>query len=257
MTVDFIRKGSREFQRILDAVSRELITVEHNPAGDFIKTPLTYPGGSSVVIQVGEIERGFFVSDYGMGSDEAELMGANRAAFAKYAHAIAEATGVRFDNHSFFCMEASREQLAGAITIVANASQAAVIHTAFRLADKAEQTDAMLFDRLRLAFRNRKAQVLRSPKIIGYSSTPWHVDALVSTRNQQTIFEAVGKHPASIAAATTKFHDIARKENAPTRIAVVHSKRELGTYLGVLSQAATVIEDSTPDKSLVQLADAA
>ncbi|MEJ0042469.1 MAG: hypothetical protein WDM81_09740 [Rhizomicrobium sp.] len=224
---------------------------------NFIRTPLSYPGGNSVVVQVGESERDFFVSDFGMGLEEAELMGATPSTFSRYANAIAESTGTRFDNHSFFIMEASREQLAGAIVAVANASQAAVMHTAFRMADRTGQTDGMLFARLEVAFKGREAKVIRDPQIIGHSSTPWRVDALVRTGRHQSIFESVSKHPASIAAASTKFHDIALNDNAPRRFAVVRSKLELGTYLNVLSQAASVIEETIANETIVKLAEAA
>ena len=44
---------------------------------------------------------------------------------------------------------------------------------------------------------------------------------------------------------------------APARVAIVNSKQDLGTYLGVLSQAADVIEDSSPDQTIRELAKAA
>lgn len=257
MTVNILRRGSADFEKILAAVSRELVSVEHNPAGTFVRTPLTYPGGSGVVVQVGETENQFYVSDFGMAFEEAESMGVTASVFSRYANAIAESTGTRFDNHSFFVLEASRAQLAGAIVAVANASQAAVVHAAFRAADHTGQTDGLLFARLELAFRGRNAKVIREPKIYGHSATAWRVDALVRSGTHHSIFEAVSKYPASIAAASTKFHDIALNDNAPKRFAVVRSKAELGTYLGVLSQAANVIEESIANETIVKLAEAA
>ena len=241
---------------LLDAVSRELIAVEQTSAGAFIKTPLNYPGGTGVVVQVGEADGNrYFISDFGFGLEQAELMGVGRSAFAKYAHAIADSTGTRFDNHAFFVMEVDEDQVAGGVVAVANASQAAVIHTAMRLADKTDQTDAMLFERLQTIFKVRpEIRLVQRAKIVGYSTTPWHVDALVQSRTKQTIFESVSKHPVSIASATTKFYDIARLQDAPSRVAVVRNKRDLGTYLGVLSQAADVIEDSAPSDAIIRLA---
>jgi len=254
VTANILVRGTPEFSRILEGVARELVAVEQTNAGHFVKTPLIYPGGSSVVVQVGDTGNQFIVSDYGMGADEAELMGITHATFAKFAHAIADATGTRFDNHSFFVMEATREELPGAIVAVANASQAAVTHAVFKLADKSEQTDALLFARLETVFRPRGANVIRQAKVVGFSTTPWRVDALVRSHGKLTIFEAVSKHPNSINAAATKFFDIARTEDAPARFAVVHNKRELGTYLNVLSQAGNVIEDSMPDEAIAALA---
>lgn len=51
-----------------------------------------------------------------------------------------------------------------------------------------------------------------------------------------------------------KFRDIALLETAPKRISVVHSKADLGTYLGVLSQTSAVIEDGASNATLLKVA---
>jgi hypothetical protein len=78
-----------------------------------------------------------------------------------------------------------------------------------------------------------------------------------TTSKIPTIFEPVVKHHSSVVNAAAKFGDIARLENAPSLVAVVHNKSRFGTYLGVLSQNATVIDDEAPDRTIVRLASAA
>ncbi len=55
-----------------------------------------------------------------------------------------------------------------------------------------------------------------------------------------------------------KFHDIALLGNeAPGRVAMVHNKKDFGTYLAVLSQSANVIDDDAADSTILRLAKAA
>jgi hypothetical protein len=58
---------------------------------------------------------------------------------------------------------------------------------------------------------------------------------------------SVTPHPTSIAFAATKFQDLARLEDAPTRFAVVHRKASFGDLLAVIAQAAQVVEDDAAD----------
>jgi hypothetical protein len=96
--------------------------------------------------------------------------------------------------------------------------------------------------------------VNRDVQITGASNTSWHVANVVRLERKITVFEPVSNHPNSITTATAKFHDIARLEDAPNRVAVVHDKKAFGTYLGVLSQAASVVTQDIPDTTLRRLA---
>lgn len=87
-----------------------------------VATDADYPNGTSVVVRVLDGYPNFLVSDMGLGYEEAEMMGAS-SIYMRNARSIAEAAGVRFDNQAFFVLEASREQLAGAIVTIANRSQ--------------------------------------------------------------------------------------------------------------------------------------
>jgi hypothetical protein len=209
-----------------------------------------------VVIRIEEGTNRFFVSDIGLGYQEAELMGAGLM-YARNASTIAETAGVRFDNQSFFVLEASREQLPGAVVTIANCSQEAAIRAADALAEKTfEDSKTRLYERLVKVFS--PGVVGKNVEVIGASNQKWRVAAFVSLPNARpTVFEPVTKHANSVASASMKFGDIALREDAPSRVAVVHSRAEFGPLLTVLSRSASIIEDDAPNERILQLASAA
>lgn len=250
--VSMIEARSNVFRQALEDVSRQLVRSEQHGGTAFIRTPLLYPGGSSVVVRIDDNKDRYFVSDYGSAYSEAEMMGAS-GVFMRNARMIAEAAGIGFDQHAFFVAEAARTQLPGVVVTVANCSQEAVALAAFKLAERRTSDAAdMLFERLIGVFSRRV--VARDVEVIGASNTKWHVATLVKQDGSRAIFEPVSNHHNSIFAASTKFHDIADTENPPARIAVIRRKAEFKTYLAVLSQAADVIERDAPNETYMQLA---
>lgn len=251
----FALNTSHSFSNLVDSVARELVAVDHGTGHSFISTPLMYPSGTSVVVRVEDAVGEYLVTDFGMGYEEATMMGASNI-YARHAKSIAETAGVGFDSHSFFVLKVTREQLAGAVATVANCSLEAVNLAAFKLADR-KNADAIeiLYKRLVTVFPARR--VAKDASVIGHSNTEWHVATLVQGERRRAIFEPVAAHHSSIFAASTKFHDIAAAEDAPGRVAVVKKKADLKTYLAVLSQAANVIERDAADEAYHRLADAA
>jgi hypothetical protein len=249
--------GNSKFREIIEAVAREIVATDHRTSGSFIRTPLMYPGGTTVVVRIEEGDNRFFVSDIGLGHQEAELMGAG-SMYARPARVIAEEAGVRFDNQAFFVLEASRDQLPGAVVTIANCSQQAVMRAADALAEKTfEDRKTRLYEKLVSVFDAKT--VKKNAEVVGASTQHWPVAALVTLPGvRPTIFEPVTKHPNSIAHASMKFGDIALlKNDAPQRVAVVHNKKELGTLLTVLSRSANVIDDDETKERIVRLARAA
>ncbi len=102
-----------------------------------------------------------------------------------------------------------------------------------------------------------KAQVKRGEELRGASTHAWQVDAVVTTDHHRAVFDVVTSNPASIVWASAKFHDFARLEAPPARVAVVHRKAGLGDLLAVPSQAARVVEEDAPDRVLTRAALAA
>ena len=250
-----LKEADSQFQAIIEDVARKIVATSHAKDDSFITTPLLYPSGSSVVVQVYGTYPRYFITDLGLGHEEAEMMGAE-SIYMRQAQPIALAAGVRFDNQAFFVLEATEAQLPGAVVTVANCSQEAVNLTLYRQSEQRDPAAAnLLIERLIKIFEQTTVTI--GADVTGASQTKWKVAALVHAARRSTIFEPVNKHPTSIVYAATKFHDFARLEKAPGRVAIVKSKQELGTYLGVLSQAADVIEDSSPDQTIRELAKAA
>ena len=216
------------------------------------RTPLLYPSGSTVVVQIHRHGDRFLVSDMGMGYQEADLMGMTLL-FVRNANVVAERTGVKFDQHSFFVVDATKEQLVGATVAVANCSQEAVQIAAYKLAEKkAGEAKDRLYERLLTVFSPQR--VSRDYEILGASRTPWHVAAIVRTDSKKTLFEPVANSHPSVVNAAAKFHDIALLVGAPARIAVVRNRSSFGTWLGVLSQAANVVEERVSNRTFERLA---
>jgi hypothetical protein len=244
------------FKALVNDVAHMLVATEHRQGGSFVRTPLLYPSGATVVVRIEDGADRFFVSDIGLGHQEADMMGAGNM-YARNAHAIAETAGVRFDNQAFFVLEASREQLLGAVVTIANCSQEATIRAADALSEKTfEDSKGRLYERLVTLFE-RKA-VAKNVDVIGSSNQVWKVAALVSLpHTRPTIFEPVTKHPSSVAHASMKFGDIALRDDPPQRIAVVRKRVEFGSLLTVLARSANIIEEDSPNDRIIQLTKAA
>ena len=247
--------SGKAFNDLIDRVARELVTVDHGVGQSVINTPLMYPGGSSVVVQIHHVGDEHFITDFGMGYEEALLMGASTI-YVRYGKAIAETAGIRFDSRAFFAVKVMQHQLTGAIATVANCSKEAAQIAVYKSAERRSSTavDA-LHQRLAQAF---PANVIaRDVAVFGRSNKEWHVAAMVRSGRYRTIFEPVSAHHASIYAAVTKFHDIAAVEEAPIRVAVVKRKADLKDNLALLSQSANVIERNTSSEAYQRLANAA
>ena len=195
------------------------------------------------------------MSDFGSGHNEAELLGGDLI-YRRTAKTIAENAGIGFDQMAFFVLKANEAQLPGAVATVANCSHEAVLVTAMKLAERREHDDAeLLYERLVEVFPS--TSVHRGASLIGASNTEWRVASLVEIGRRRVAFEAVTKSANSVVFASAKFNDLARLQHPPGRVAVVKRKAELGTYLGVLSQAASVIEARAADRTFREAAEAA
>lgn len=252
-----------KFSALVEGVARDIVATEHHVGASLIRLPLLYPSGTAVVVRIEAGDNRYFVSDWGLGYRETDLYGAGTF-YVRHARGIAERAGVGFDNQAFFIMEASREQLAGAVVTIANCSQEAAMRAADSLAEKTfEDTKERLYERLVSIFAKKVGPakvVTKNAKVIGHSSTEWPIATLVRLpgSTKATIFEPVTKHHNSVAHATMKFHDIALLgSDAPNRVAIVHKKAEFGTYLGVLSQTANVVDESISDDTILRLSRAA
>ena len=248
-------KIDTNFASLVDAVAREIISTEHFGNASLIKTPLMYPSGASVIVQITQQQNRFFVTDMGMGHQEAIMFdGANF--YSRNAKTIAENFGVRFDNEAFFVAEATKEQLPGATVIIANCSAEATALAAYRVADRRYEADTdRLYQKLISVFSTE--EVDRDVSVIGSSAHKWPVSAIVHHRGKIALFEAVSKNHLSVVNTTAKFHDIARLDNPPNRVSVVSKKSDMGEYLNLLSQAGNVVEFDVSENTIRKIAEAA
>ncbi len=237
---------------VADDVVRGLASAAVNPAGCFVRTPVLYPGGSSVVVRVDRDEHHFSVSDYGHGYAEAEMMCAAET-FDRIAGTIAEGAGVEIRERGFLASNLVRDELIGAVMAVAYCSQRAVVETALRIEDQASVKDRNAFAyRLVRLFGNDRVE--QNAKVPGADYDGWVVLARIRGGSGPVLFDHVEPVQAAVMTATAKFHDIARRDDPPRRIVSVNGKAEMRRYIGLLSQAAEVIETGVDDDVLRRLA---
>lgn len=245
-----LERESDALPGIAEQVARELTRVEHGTGRSLIKTALLYPSGTTIVLSVAPGFNGYVISDMGMGYAEAEQI-ASGPTFVRQATAAAEEAGIAFENHAFIVRDINRDQLVGAAMTVANTSMAASVLTAQRAGERqSAESEQRLIIRLVRIFGPVDVKV----EVPGSSQTRWRFDAMVRRSGVISLFDSVSSHHVSISSAVTKFLDISRLEDAPRRFAVTHSKKQLGTALGVLSQVSNVIEDRTPDEVIARWA---
>lgn len=242
----------QDSKTLLDSVVSQLARVEHFDGFSFVSTPLLFPDGGTVVVRVQKDMDAFFVTDWGLGYDESTLID-GQFYYSRIAPKVAESAGVEFDQHSFFVLRVSEQQLPGAIVAVANCVLEAVMQVHMKVNEyKARAASARLHERLTEVFRG--AEVSRDVLFRGGSNHSWPFDSMVKKSSQIILFESVRKSHISVTSAYTKFNDVARAEDAPNRAAVIASKSGFGDYLPLLSQAAKIIERAANDEVYQSLA---
>jgi hypothetical protein len=247
-------KTRSEFSLTVDAAARDLVRVDHRKDGSYVVVPSLYPSGSSALVKVTQSGNGFAVSDFSFAYHEAEQAGGANI-FFRHAKTIAERYGIGFDGVSFAVDGVDAGQLPAAIGAVSSASVEAATFVDYRLADqKLVDASIRLYERLVSLFTMEA--VKRDVRMVGASATAWNFAASVATSSKRvvTLFEPVTNHHTSVAHATMKFRDIGLLENPPGRVSVVRNKKAFGTYLGVLTQTSSVIEDTVSNAALLRLA---
>lgn len=236
----------------VEAAIQKMVSAEHFRAGSLVSMPLLYPSGASVVLEITLQQGRCFVSDRGGGHQEAEMMGVLRG-YSKEAERIAIESGIRFDGRDMFVTEVNIEHLPGAMEVVANSSQLAVSLCALRASER-DVRDAreLLYDRLHEVYP--ASEIVRDAPVMGASSHQWKLAALVKDAGRVSVFEAVTANHISVVGTAAKFHDLARLDNSPRRIAVIAPKAGIGDFYGVIAPAASsVIEMASPKEKFEQL----
>ncbi len=237
-------------------VARDLAGSDWLDGRAFIRTPILFPSGATAVVVIEDEGGGRLrLSDLGQGRDEAELQGIG-AAYRRQAQEVAQRSGLTVEAGALVLAGITAAQAVAGVMTVANAAVRALERASVRAA---QRPDAAEVERLytRLATIFPRAQVTREAEIRGASTHPWSFAAMLETDRGRTVFDLVHPHHTAIAFAAAKFHDLARLEHPPRRVAVVHRKAALGDLLAVVGQAATVVEDDAADSVLRRAALAA
>jgi len=231
---------------LFDSVASQLARAEHFAGFSCISTPLLFPSGGTVSVRVSRSFDGFLVTDFGFGAEEADLLG-GKYYYSRIAQKVAEAANIGFDQNSFFVLQVSEGQLPGAVSVVANCVHEAVTKTFYKTEERRARNDAdRVYDRLSSVFNPKF--IARDVSIIGSSSHEWQFDSGVTLPNGKLVlFDSVSKHHSAIFPAVAKFHDVARNDDAPRRIAVIGKREAYGEYVSLLSQAARVVELTAND----------
>lgn len=232
----------------IDDAIRKLVSVQHFHAGSMVSMPVIYPSGASVVLEISAQAGRVRVCDRGGGYQEAEFSGATRS-YGKFAVRAASDAGIQFDGRDIFVADVPIDRVVGAMTLVASCSAQAAAFCALKVAERHERfAREKMFDKLAAVFGPDGFS--RDVPMIGASNHVWPVDAVIRVDKAFTVFNSVSKAYISAVGTAAKFHDLARLEYAPRRIAVVSSHQDLGDWSGVIASASdAIIEvDATNDR---------
>lgn len=215
-----------------------------------IVTPLLYPGGARVVLRVQMTPDGYFLSDYGAGKREAELMGDLRI-YTRVAKEQAARHGVNFDSDMIFDIEVPRAALVTACIAVANASKTAVDETAEALSqEKAERQKEKLWKKLHGAYPKEK--IGENVVFDGHSDT-WTFDAIVEA-DRPILFQTVSSHANSANSAIVRFLDVrSLGAERTTRIAVPTTEQAV-PHESVLATTSRIVRITQPIDVFARLA---
>ncbi len=245
-------KTKSDLKPIMEAVAKELVSLHYVGSSAAVSVPVIYPSGAGAVVNVSRHGDRFFVSDLGYGLQEAEMVGA-AGSYQAAARKLAEHYGVIFDNQCFFLSEASEDELPAVITLIANCSAEAANAATLKASERSLTREFELFYRdLSAAFGDKHIE--RNVEVIGSSSRTWKVACRVETKGKTILFDTVTKHHNAVANTALKFHDLARVSNPPSRISVVTSIEDMGSFVPLLAQASSVIEANATSDELRQVA---
>jgi hypothetical protein len=231
-------------------IAKSLVSIESRDGTAFISTPVTYPSGAHALVRVDGMNDRWFVSDDGYGAQEADMMGATTT-FKRVAKTVAERTGIGFDQRFLFVIEATRDELPGAVVAVANASAEAVRRTAIRIEEIRYAASRETFDRkVEATFRGQK--IIRQPEIMGSSGRSWEFSAGIEREgNIIYLLDLVRPRPNAVYATISKFTDVKSQDATRRGVAVLadmpHTDPHLVTLLSRV--AGNALSADAPDEA--------
>lgn len=235
----------------VESILGTLTAVRHWPDCSFVNLPLIYPGGDNVTVRIDRVKGGFRVSDNGFAFRQAEAFGSEDS-FARLAKLVVDEVEIERGSQAIFA-DVEIEALYSAVCDVSAASW----RVAERLCVEADEDDAseddeLLTLKLRAIFGS--SSVEEKPRLIGASTNPWPMTAMVHYHGKLAAFQMVVGSAYSVYRTSSAFSDIADLEKPPGLVAVVSNIGSLGKKLGLLSRMGRVIEQSQPDADYVRAA---
>lgn len=228
----------------------DLLNVRHWGEASFVSFPIYYPSGSPVTVRVTPSSGGFRVDDGGFAYREVEAVGFERS-FSSAADKARSKEGLDRDRRTLF-VSVSGEELSRALSDVAMASWNVADRIFGKIADQEERD---IEDYLRERLASIPGLTLEDRQtVVGSSTSPWEVSAVVQAGGEEIVFQAVSDHANSVYRTSTAFHDIAELPRPPKLVAVVKDKQALGRKLVILSQAGRVIQSDQPDEAYLKAA---
>lgn len=228
----------------VESAVKDLVRVNHWAGASFVSLPLTGPDGSPITVRVTRDMAGLRVDDAGTTFRALDRLGLGRS-FSGVAPHVVDLHDVAVSDHSLISF-ADEGSLEAAIADVGLAAWTVFDRVYQKVDDVGEEAlEERLRERLASIFGSSLDQ---KQTINGASTTLWSVSAILRVEDHLAVFQAVSDQGNSLYRASAVFHDLASLPQAPTLVAVVKSKEDLGSKLGVLSQVAKVIEGQQSDE---------
>ncbi len=240
-----------ELRRAAEKALVELVRIEHEFDRSSITLPIWMSSGSAVIVSITRDRAGFMVSDAGETYIEAEDIGAQQS-FSKQAKKFADELGIQYADKRLSLSGVSAENLAGAISCVAEAIKSAYDAASTRTTEaRDKRMGEVFYEKLVRIFDPR--HVVKDMAIRGASNHEWHFSNVVTLHDQRTIFEPVSGAPNSVFSVFSKFQDVKQLIKPPARVSVISDREEIGDYIALLAQASSVIEAEASDVTVRQL----
>jgi len=233
-----------DLRKTVEAAARGMVGVRHWGDASFVSLPLFGPDGSPVTIRVTRDMTGFRIDDAGATHRELDRLGLGRS-FSSTAPHVVSRDDLSVVNKAIVGY-ADQGDLERAMADVGMAAWT-VFDRIYAGMDDASEEDLEDTLRERLSRVFGPASLQENQRVNGASATEWKVAAILRIEGHMAVFQAVSDNANSIYRASAAFHDIASLPAAPSLIAVVQSKADLGSKLGILSQVARVVEDGQSD----------
>lgn len=198
---------------VLSQIPKALFSVRERSSSAFVTTGVTYPNGVGVAVRVDLSPKNFIVSDDGYATRLAETMGAVPA-LNRIASGFVKRCGVAFERGTFFIADVAADNLAVAISTIANISARAMERvSAVMEQPRIKKSRALFNKRLEAAFGKK---VRFDLEFKGATGKPWEFDAgVIENETIGRLYELVSPSTQAVAMANIKISDTQALLEAP------------------------------------------